>query len=84
MDATNPLDHIYGLLGLVSDWKKLCIKGDYNTTPSTLSTDVTGALLRQGNQYLLSQACGAAKLVGGMAVPSWVVNWSRDDTRDRT
>jgi len=49
-------------------------------TPSALYSNLTSALLRQGNRYLLSCACGSAWRSGHNtdAMPSWAVDWSRD------
>jgi hypothetical protein len=72
MGATDARDHVFGLMGLVSDLDGLGIQADYSLPPSELFTRVTAALLKQGNRQFLSR-CSA----GGNNVPSWVVDFSR-------
>lgn len=75
MRATDERDHVFGLLGLVSrsDLRELNVKADYGMEAKEVFTQVSAALLKQGNRYLLSAACGA---VAGGRMPSWVVDFS--------
>ncbi|KAK0624057.1 heterokaryon incompatibility protein-domain-containing protein [Immersiella caudata] len=73
MGATNPLDHVFGLMGLASDLDELGIQADYSLAPLELFTRVTAALLKQGSRQFLSR-CSAGRNNG----PSWTVDFSRD------
>lgn len=77
LEATDPRDKIYGLLGLASDrdqLKEFGIVADYTRSCQDLYISVGAALLRQGHLSALSLA-QFSKFQPGQ--PSWVPDWSR-------
>jgi hypothetical protein len=73
--ATNPIDHIYALIGLTSDMEELGIVADYKKTcPQVYIQVATALLLRQNNLQILARSRNP-KLVPGL--PSWVPDWSQ-------
>jgi hypothetical protein len=77
LEATDPRDKIYGLLGLASDKDQLNefgIAPDYTRSCQDLYISVGAALLRQGHVSALSLAQFSKSQSG---LPSWVPNWSQ-------
>ena len=74
MGASDKRDHIFGLLGMVTDAEKLGIKplyGDYQY--ATLFQEVTKALLMKEGHLQLLVRCGLSRENN---LPSWVPDWS--------
>jgi Heterokaryon incompatibility protein (HET) len=68
-------DHIYALLGMVSDIDRLGIRLDYSKSCAEAFTQVAqGLLVRQRSLQILSR-CQMPKRVEGL--PSWVPDWSQ-------
>jgi hypothetical protein len=75
MQATEAKDHIYALLGMVSDVDQLAIKVDYSKSCVEIFTQVAeGFLKEQGRLQILSR-CQVRKPTLGL--PSWVPDWSQ-------
>jgi hypothetical protein len=76
LEATDPRDKIYGLLGLAADsdeLKKFGLQPDYNQSCQDVYTSVTAAMLKQGQLSVLSLSQFPKALTG---LPSWVPDWS--------
>ena len=72
--ATDPRDHIFGILGLSEMFISRIPAPDYNRTETEVFTDVARSLLTQSQSlYMLSHACN---IDTSPDRPSWVVNWS--------
>ncbi|KAN0099553.1 HET domain containing protein [Hyaloscypha variabilis] len=77
LEATDPRDKIYGLLGLAADrdqLKEFGVLPDYTRSCQDVYTSVAAALLRQGHISTLS-LCQVSKVQRGL--PSWVPDWSK-------
>jgi hypothetical protein len=75
LQATEMKDHIYALLGMVSDVDRLGIKVDYSQSCAEAFTQVAeGLLVRQGNMQILSRYQMPKEAEG---LPSWVPDWSQ-------
>jgi hypothetical protein len=77
LEATDPRDKIYGILGLAVDrdeLKELGILPDYTRSKQDVYIHVTAAILRQGHISVLSFAHFSNARVG---LPSWVTDWSQ-------
>jgi hypothetical protein len=78
VNAEDPRDKIYSLLGFVSDKDKLNIRIDYgmNYSPKDVYIDTSRALLEQGHLETLSlhQTSKSSEL------PSWVCDWGAEVT----
>jgi hypothetical protein len=77
LEATDPRDKIYGLLGLAADRDKLKEFGvlpDYTRSCQDVYISVTAAMLRQGHISVLSLAQFSKAQIG---LPSWVPDWSK-------
>jgi Heterokaryon incompatibility protein (HET) len=76
LDATDPRDKIYGLLGLAADrdqLKDFGIQPDYTRPCRELYISITIAMLRQGYLSVLSLSQFPKTQIG---LPSWVPDWS--------
>lgn len=74
MGATNPKDHIYGLLGMVSDVAELGIQVNYQKSCSELYTEITVALLQRQSHLQILSRCSSPKAQEHL--PTWVPDWS--------
>ncbi|KAH8765275.1 heterokaryon incompatibility protein-domain-containing protein [Hyaloscypha sp. PMI_1271] len=77
LEASDPRDKIYGLLGLAADrdqLKEFGIQPDYSKSCQELYISVTSAILRQGHVSVLSLNSFPKTQIG---LPSWVPDWSR-------
>ena len=75
-NATNPRDHIYGLLGLANDSEQSMVAVDYEKDELTVYSEfVTAMIQRSGNLNILGQAW--AKAPGEpQSLPSWIPDWT--------
>jgi hypothetical protein len=73
MQATDPRDKIFGLLGLAPDAAELGIKADYTKAVNEVFTDTAKVLLQNHFTDVLSW-CGFPKKQPGL--PSWVPDFS--------
>ncbi|KIM93760.1 hypothetical protein OIDMADRAFT_61399 [Oidiodendron maius Zn] len=79
LQATDPKDRIYVLLGISEDAELLGITPDYSVgrTVEELYIDVAKALLKQGHMEILTLCRSDLKNQDRMAkLPSWVPNWT--------
>ncbi|ENI07891.1 hypothetical protein COCC4DRAFT_37671 [Bipolaris maydis ATCC 48331] len=79
LEATDPRDKIFALLGLVNDKDSLEALGvfpDYTRSKEEVYTTTMTAMLRKGHISLLSICCGIKRPNG---LPSWVPDWSKPD-----
>lgn len=79
LQATDPRDKVFALLGLVNDKDSLEALGvfpDYTKSKEEVYTTTMAAMLRQGHISLLSICCGIERPNG---LPSWVPDWSKPD-----
>jgi hypothetical protein len=77
LEATDPRDKIYGLLGLAADrdeLKELGVLPDYTQSCQDVYISVAAAILRQGHLSALSLAQFSKAHIG---LPSWVPDWSK-------
>jgi hypothetical protein len=76
LDATDPRDKIYGLLGLVADREllELGLEPNYTQSCREIYTNVAAALLKQGHLCILS-LCQFPKTQ--LELPSWAPDWSK-------
>jgi hypothetical protein len=77
LDATDPRDKIYGLLGLAVDrdqLKELGVLPDYTRSCQDVYISVGAALLKQGHISALSLAQFPKVQLG---LPSWAPDWSK-------
>lgn len=74
MGATNPKDHIYGLLGMVSDVDELGIQVNYKKSCSEIYTEVAVALLQRQSRLQILSRCSSPKEQEHL--PTWVPDWS--------
>ncbi|KAF2117512.1 heterokaryon incompatibility protein-domain-containing protein [Lophiotrema nucula] len=73
--ATDPRDHIYALLGMISDVEELGLVVDYTKPCSDTFSDVAAAILqRQHNFQILSRNRDPKSQQN---LPSWVPDWSQ-------
>ena len=79
LEATDPRDKVFALLGLATDRKKLQDLGvspDYTKSMEQIYTTIMKALLQQGHLSLLS-LCQTPR---SPSLPSWVPDWSKSIT----
>lgn len=75
LEATDPRDKIFGLLGLSKSFKDILPSPDYNQTPTKLFVEVTARFLsRSKSLYILT---GATNANNSLDHPSWVTDWSK-------
>ncbi|KAH7370669.1 heterokaryon incompatibility protein-domain-containing protein [Rhexocercosporidium sp. MPI-PUGE-AT-0058] len=73
LNATDPRDLVYALLGIATDAEELHIIPDYTKTCQMVYTDVALSYLTRGDLQLLG-ACQFPKDLENL--PSWVPDWS--------
>ncbi|EUC46970.1 hypothetical protein COCMIDRAFT_91350 [Bipolaris oryzae ATCC 44560] len=79
LEATDPRDKVFALLGLANDKDSLEALGvvpDYTKSKEEVYTTAMAAMLRKGHISLLSICCGMKRPNG---LPSWVPDWSKAD-----
>jgi hypothetical protein len=77
LEASDPRDKIYGLLGLAADrdqLKEFGVQPDYSKSCQEVYISVTSAILKQGHVSVLSLNSFPKTQIG---LPSWVPDWSR-------
>jgi hypothetical protein len=74
INATDPRDHVYGLLGLVAEVNKADIPIDYNLTTGEVFAKATLAMIREYGMDVLSFSHHYAYFEGNQ-IPSWSVDW---------
>lgn len=77
IQATDPRDRIYGLLGLIRESDRMKIPVDYSdrTTVSTVLTHVAEALIQEYGPDVLSYHRETARWTGE-GLPTWVPDWT--------
>lgn len=83
--VTNPLDKVYGVLGLTDKAER--IPADYSPTmtPETLYTRVArDHLERDPSLVILRAGIGYKERNGSLALPSWVPDWSQSPQNEVT
>lgn len=75
LNATDPRDRIYGLLGLTTDSEQLGILPDYEKSVIEVYTNTSRALIAVGETSILSW-CQQSERIEGL--PSWVPDFSSD------
>ena len=75
LNATDPRDKIYGLLGLATDTEQLGILPDYEKSIIEVYTDTSRKLIATGETSILSR-CQQSKRIEGL--PSWVPDFASD------
>ncbi|KAJ9603032.1 hypothetical protein H2200_012327 [Cladophialophora chaetospira] len=73
LEASDPRDTVFALLGVANDQSHLRLEVDYDTTTKTCFVNTSKALLHQGHLRLLWLASEGPNTP---ARPSWVVDWS--------
>lgn len=77
--ATNPLDKVYGLLGLAPSDERNLVDIEYTLSPSECYTKVMFALLEHSRDLSLLLNCNAPSFAPKkLNLPSWVPDWSYD------
>ncbi|KAK3377325.1 heterokaryon incompatibility protein-domain-containing protein [Lasiosphaeria ovina] len=74
LDAADPRDLVFGLLGVSYDAGFLNLVADYSKSTIQLFTAVTRAFIRHDKKYLLGFSTFPKDLTG---LPSWVPDWPR-------
>lgn len=74
LEATNPRDHVYALLGLAADRETLGIEIDYRAPDEKVFVDLARAYLAQADLWLLSYCYDDGNV---SRLPSWVPDWTR-------
>ncbi len=74
-EATNPRDHIYGLLGLVNDPESEVVVPDYHFTTSEVYTQATFKMISD-RRDLLPLVHADRQRHESHGLPSWVPDWS--------
>jgi tetratricopeptide (TPR) repeat protein len=75
LEATNPRDHVYALLGLAADREELGIEIDYRLPYEKVFIDLARAYLKRGELWVLSY-CEDDDNVSPR-LPSWAPDWTR-------
>ena len=75
LNATDPRDKIYGLLGLATDSEQLCILPDYDKSITEVYTDTSRRLIATGETSILSWCQQSTRVEG---LPSWVPDFASD------
>ena len=75
LNATDPRDKIYGLLGLATDSGQLGILPDYEKTIIEVYNDTSRKLIATGETSILSWCQQSTRMEG---LPSWVADFASD------
>ncbi|RDW92048.1 hypothetical protein BP5796_01442 [Coleophoma crateriformis] len=77
LQATDPRDRVYGMLGLATDVKEGDIPIVYTKTELEIQTDVARFLLRSSQKLLFLPYAGVSPTTAGSPThPSWVPHWT--------
>jgi hypothetical protein len=74
LQATDPRDRIYALLGLANDTQELSIRPDYSKSCRLVYTEFAEAVLMVGDDLDILSKCQFPRFQEGL--PSWVPDWS--------
>ena len=80
--STDPRDKVFALLNLCSDPTSALIQPDYNLDTSEVFTKVACAIIQAGHGPRLLLNAGVLDQTSSL--PSWVPDWSQNDTNYRT
>jgi Heterokaryon incompatibility protein (HET) len=80
LEAADPRDHIFGLLGLSEDFKSILPKADYNRNLVNVFTDVTKGMLNYSKSLHAISVVTPGESTEGF--PSWVTVWSNPMTHN--
>jgi hypothetical protein len=75
LEASDPRDNIFGILGLSETFRTILPSPDYCKTPTEIFTEVTEALL--SSSKFLDVLNTASRGESALELPSWVSDWSR-------
>jgi hypothetical protein len=73
VDATDPRDRVFALLGIAED--DMGLQPNYDLTCAEVYIEVTSAMLQSGDIELLSYC---RPHLNNLRVPSWVVDWTSE------
>lgn len=80
-EASDPLDKVYGILGLTQASDSKMIRVDYETSAERLSIDVTKAIISKTQSLEILRV--AAKLgTESRKLPTWVPNWANTNSQN--
>jgi hypothetical protein len=74
LEASDPRDKIFGMLGLLGSLKSVLPSPDYSRSPAEVFTDVTKSLLAYTKSLDILDVVSAQSLTSDF--PSWVKDWS--------
>lgn len=74
LKATDPRDHVLGLLGMASDTEELNIHADYSKSCQVTYTDLARGFLEAQEDLQILSRCKFPKQQSNL--PSWVPDWS--------
>ena len=78
LDATDPRDHVFALLGMSADVAQLGITPDYSKSAAEVFTETAIALIRQqGLKVLTWNNADFASSHSRCSLPSWAPDWTR-------
>jgi hypothetical protein len=81
LEATDPRDKIFGVVGLSTNFEAIIPAPDYSQSPAELFTEVTIRFLKLSKSlYFLIEACTSDD--SSKEYPSWVTDWSRPPILD--
>lgn len=73
--ATKPLDHVYGILGLVANNGPEKISADYSASVAAVYAKATERVIKTSDNLKVFATFTAARL-NHFQLPSWVLDWS--------
>jgi hypothetical protein len=74
LEASNPRDHVFGILGVSVDFSAVLPDPDYSITPSEVFAKVAKALLSHEPSLQILTMTHATRM--GLDHPSWAPDWS--------
>jgi Heterokaryon incompatibility protein (HET) len=77
LDATDPRDKIYGVLGLIDATSSPLIEIDYAKSPGALYADTTKSLIEQKGRLAVLEEVEESHLSRHLGLPSWSPDWSK-------